>query len=403
MKIALLTILYKNSVSRIYDSRPELAMSSYSKQKQIVDKEASIWASGWEDALIKNNHEVFTIPINVLPMQQKWAKEQNVKLSSEADIAFQQIKQFNPDVIWYDYFDVQLLKKIKSEVKSIKLVLGWTGSAIVDYNILKETDLVLSCAPEAVEELKKSGIKAAHLNHAFNFSILEKLDLDKIAKGIDFIFIGQIFRGANLHNKREKLLSDLITNTDLKIYSPIFDFNHKTILKSIIKRAGYYLTAPLGNTTLSKDLLLKNEFFKEFRRSKNSPILPYKFGLKRKVFPPVYGAQMYSVIKNAGVVLNIHSDSSTKYASNMRLFETTGVGTCLLTDWKENLNNLFKDGSEIISYKSTEECVEKAGWLLNHREESLQIGKRAQKKTLTQHTYEQRAPELLSIIKKSLK
>ena len=41
-----------------------------------------------------------------------------------------------------------------------------------------------------------------------------------------------------------------------------------------------------------------------------------------------------------------------------RLFEATGVGTLLVTDWKKNLHEMFEPGKEVIVYHSPEECAE---------------------------------------------
>jgi len=100
--------------------------------------------------------------------------------------------------------------------------------------------------------------------------------------------------------------------------------------------------------------------------------------------------------------LNIHADSSPQFAFNMKLFETTGVGSCLLTDWKENINQLFEEDEEIVTYRSPEECVQKAKWLLANSRELGIIAKKGQQRTFASHLYEHRVPEFLSIIKKHL-
>ena len=42
------------------------------------------------------------------------------------------------------------------------------------------------------------------------------------------------------------------------------------------------------------------------------------------------------------------------YANNMRLYEATGVGALLVTDWKENLGEMFEPGKEVVAYRSPE-------------------------------------------------
>jgi spore maturation protein CgeB len=86
----------------------------------------------------------------------------------------------------------------------------------------------------------------------------------------------------------------------------------------------------------------------------------------------------------------------------MRLFEATGVGTCLLTDWKDNLPKLFEPEKEVVTYKSVEECIEKVKWLLDHPQEREAIAKAGQARTLKDHTFAQRAIQLDEIIKRQL-
>jgi hypothetical protein len=48
------------------------------------------------------------------------------------------------------------------------------------------------------------------------------------------------------------------------------------------------------------------------------------------------------------VALNRHIAAAEGHANNMRLYEATGVGTCLLTDRGSNLGELFEVGREVI-------------------------------------------------------
>ena len=48
----------------------------------------------------------------------------------------------------------------------------------------------------------------------------------------------------------------------------------------------------------------------------------------------------------------MHADLSNGCVGNMRMFEATGMGSCLLNDYGSNLSELFEDGKEISSKKS---------------------------------------------------
>ena len=87
----------------------------------------------------------------------------------------------------------------------------------------------------------------------------------------------------------------------------------------------------------------------------------------------------------------------------MRLFETSGVGTCLLTDARHNLSGLFEADREIMVYESVEDCIEKIGWLLAHPLEAAQIAAAGQSRTLKDHTFARRAEVLDAHIQAALR
>ncbi|MFO0210108.1 MAG: glycosyltransferase, partial [Pseudanabaena sp.] len=89
--------------------------------------------------------------------------------------------------------------------------------------------------------------------------------------------------------------------------------------------------------------------------------------------------------------------------SNMRLFETTGVGSCLITDWKQNINDLFEPDREVVTYRSSSECIEKVKWLLSNPLEAEKIAKAGQHRTLKDHTFDIRSVQLDLIIQEALK
>ena len=45
----------------------------------------------------------------------------------------------------------------------------------------------------------------------------------------------------------------------------------------------------------------------------------------------------------------------------MRLYEATGVGTLLVTDYKDNLHEMFIPGKEVVVYRDADEAVEHEG------------------------------------------
>jgi spore maturation protein CgeB len=124
--------------------------------------------------------------------------------------------------------------------------------------------------------------------------------------------------------------------------------------------------------------------------------------IRRRTHSPVFGLEMFQQLRDSRVVFNNHIDISPVSASNMRLFETTGVGSCLMTDWKENLSELYEPDAEVLTYRTAAECAEKVKYILEHENERRSIAAAGQRRALREHTFESRAAEIDKIIRRRL-
>ena len=115
-----------------------------------------------------------------------------------------------------------------------------------------------------------------------------------------------------------------------------------------------------------------------------------------------WGIEMYNILYNSKITLNRHISTAENHANNMRLYEATGAGAMLITDYKSDLDKLFILGKEVETYKSSEELTEKVKYYLNHDKEREAIAKAGQKRTLKDHTYKKRMEELIQILNKYL-
>jgi spore maturation protein CgeB len=111
---------------------------------------------------------------------------------------------------------------------------------------------------------------------------------------------------------------------------------------------------------------------------------------------------MYRVLQRSKITLNHHGDAPP-YASNMRLFEATGVGTMLITDWFDNLPELFEPEKEVVAFRSPEECIDKVRFYLAHDDARRRIAAAGQARCLREHTYEQRARAMLDVFEASMR
>jgi len=110
-----------------------------------------------------------------------------------------------------------------------------------------------------------------------------------------------------------------------------------------------------------------------------------------------WGRKMYEILRDSAVTVNEHG-SIVPFANNCRLYEATGVGTALVTDWKPNLADLFALGTEVAAYRSATECIELLGRYLDDRAGRDVLAGAGQQRTLRDHTYGARMEELVDLV-----
>jgi spore maturation protein CgeB len=107
---------------------------------------------------------------------------------------------------------------------------------------------------------------------------------------------------------------------------------------------------------------------------------------------------MYQVLRRSRITLNSHIDLAGREAGNMRLFEATGAGAFLLTDFKDNLNTLFAPDREVAVWRSIDDCLNAIDHHLGDDDGRAQIAGAGQARTMAQHTYRHRATEILGFV-----
>ncbi|HEY6308529.1 MAG TPA: glycosyltransferase [Candidatus Angelobacter sp.] len=103
---------------------------------------------------------------------------------------------------------------------------------------------------------------------------------------------------------------------------------------------------------------------------------------------------------SARMVLNITRDSMADagFSPPTRIFEAAGAAACVVTDRWEGITRFFAPGREILVAADAEEVVQH---LRNCSElEAAAIGRNMQQRALREHTYNLRAEEFESILKK---
>ena len=405
MRLQKLTTHRENYVRRFYAKHPGLASESYDTQYAALMADCYGWADFWSLALNKLGYEAKEIIADVEPMQKRWASENGVGYSENGwllEITTAQVKAFRPDVLFvddYTIFTAAYLRQLRSECPSVGLILGWCGAPYSDPSVFREYDIVLSCVPELVQHFRDSGHRCYHLHHAFEPRILAGINAEA-PPDADFAFIGSIVKLDDFHNERERLLTELVKKTNLQIWSDLYRPTPRLRRSVGMRRYAHDLVQLAQRVGVPQTLLSAMPLVRKVNRWKSRPGFPQYFNdrIIRRAHEPLFGLAMFQQLHNSKVALNTHIDISPLSASNMRLFEATGVGTCLLTDWKVNLPELFEPDVEVVTYRSSEECIEKVRYLLEHEDERKSIATAGQRRTLRDHTFAQRAEALSDLI-----
>jgi len=399
-------------LDQFYAGRTRLATEPYTAQFDALIADCFGSSDFWTRALRKHGYETLDLIANAEPLQKRWATECDLSYREDDwifEITLAQIKAFSPAALIvadYSTFSAAFLRQVRRECPSIQLIIGWCGAPYRDAEVFHEWDIVLSCIPELVEHFRSNGHSAFHLNHAFDAPILEKLN-DAPEPTVDFSFIGSVLKENQFHLEREKILLALIEQTDLRIWShlPVAPLPSSTMANSFsprgMARYAYRAAQAFGITSR---LLAAAPLVRRAARlhsiSRESQVVDSH--IVRRSSPALFGLEMFQKLKDTRVTLNTHIDISPLSASNMRLFEATGVGSCLITDWKSNLAELFEPDIEVLTYRHPDECVEKVSYILEHEAERCAIAAAGQRRTLREHTFASRAARIDEIIKDHL-
>jgi spore maturation protein CgeB len=382
MRILIFDTHYQESLRLVYQNEPHLARQPSSEQLQFIYETGFGRADSLPLNLQKLGHEVEQFIVNAAPIQIAWANENGLEIQTERstvlkvqqrlkrhvdrlrdkpkvpgmnipkwemEVLVAQARSFQPDVIFVCdvlYLPAHFHRTLKDYTT---LLVGEMAYPIPPGLDLDPFDLIISAAPHFVERLRKAGAKSELLRLGFEQTILGRLGSQ--TKDVELAFIGSVGKD---HQQRLELLEELCRKVPISFWGA-------------------------GAESLPAD----------------SPLLG-------RVKPPLWGYDMYRQLQRSKIALNIHIDMAEQYAANMRLYEATGVGTMLLTDWKVNLPELFEPGKEVAAYRSTEECVELVSYYLAHESEREAIARAGQQRTLSEHSYYHRMQELTEILNRYL-
>jgi len=226
----------------------------------------------------------------------------------------------------------------------------------------------------------------------------------------------------NLFNNKRELL--YFFNHELPVYDHIYSFS-KTTTEFINKlnhlNASHFpfgaKPIPLATMTQENDILFVGsadmrrifllEQLSNFRLSvfgskwqRNKALISAQ--LNQQIHSrAIWNETLYQQLFSSKIVLNITRSTfyGVETGINLRIFETLSAQRFLLTDHTPELAELFKIGTEIESYSSSEELVDKVRYYLKNEDKRDKIARQGHQLFLQKYTWNARIKELLTDFK----
>jgi len=356
MRFIIADTYYDEFLADFYQARPEAAALPYDEHCAELMSERFCTGDAYAAGLRACGCDATTLVINSKPLQECWAREAGFTAATSGgnwkpEIFIEQVRRMRPDVVYLQELsaaDDHVIAQLKPHTR---LVVGQIACTLPRRRAFRAHDLIVSSLPPIVDYFRAQGKASERLALGFDRSVIDAVDVSGARHGVSFV--GGL---SGVHRERIALLEYLCERTPMHVY-------------------GY------GLDQLAED----------------SPVRDVHRGT-------AWGMKMYAVLAGSQIVLNCHGEvevgamHTTHWANNCRLFEATGVGACLLTDQKQNLAEFFAPHEEVAVYSSPEECLERISELRADPARRRQVAEAGQRRTLSEHTYQQRMTELFAMI-----
>lgn len=360
MRTLFVQTYYPEFLTDLYTREPNLEKFDYDAQfERILDEMFSI-GDAYSHGMQQAGVEAREVICNADPLQRAWAAAHDIETTENLHdqrrrILAAQIDEYRPEIL-YVFEWSPLGDGFLSEMKErVRLLVGQIASPLPDDRTFAAYDLIVSSYPPIVDHFSANASRGVYLPLAFDTRVLHRLRPGP--PEYDVTFIGGF---APSHPDRAAWLETILARMDVAIF-------------------GYGIQ----------------------RVPPESPIHQHYRG-ERWALP------MYEALQRSRITLNLHAQIevdghlSRSFANNMRLYEATGVGTCLVTEARENLCDFFEPDVEVATFSDFRTCADTIERLLHDEPARARTAAAGQTRTLTEHTYPQRMSQLADILRKRL-
>lgn len=353
MKLLVVDTFYAPYIENLY--RFGLEKTNYQEQHRAHFRDGFGTGDAYSTGLASLGVEAIELVANSERLQDAWAREYQPQLlhlpaggQRLLAILQAQVGAFSPDVLYVqdiNWLPAGFLRQLKD---SVPMLVGQNACPLAPGLDLAPYDLLLTSLPHYVERFRCQGVAAAYFPIGFDQRLLLRYPT-AAPRQYPLTFVGGL---GGYHSRGTQQLEIIAQELPLQVW-------------------GY------GGQQLPETSILRSRWQGE-----------------------AWAGAMYSLLAQSQITINRHIDIAEGYANNMRLYEATGMGACLVTDAKANLASLFEPDREVVTYRSPEEAISKLRVLLEHPEEAAAIALRGQERTLRQHSYGQRMQLLVELLRR---
>jgi hypothetical protein len=419
---------YKGAIGRAYREDPELASRPYGEQQERIFRLALVYSDSFSRGMRALGHDAHEIIYDIEPLQRAWARENGVLLEDtnwEQVVLHRQIAALKPDVLYCQDIHAmpyRLRRSLKGLVRSIRLTVvhkGFPGA----FNELADVDLLMLAVPSIVRVYRERGLDCELMYHGFNDRVPALLgEQPPVQRQHPLTFVGSSGIGYGKDQRdRYWTLMRLLRESEITMFLNEPFVQPLGLLEGLAQRM---LVSPgwlpgarqLGRIPAVAGVRALQGTFGEHAQfamwrnrpdeelgKEDVPPVPLCRIFPERCHEAVYGLDMYRTLQGSDVTFNIHTNGAFGDVGNMRMYEATGVGTCLLTDTGPNIGDLFEADREVVTYKSYPELLEKVRYLRDHPAEARQVAEAGRRRTLRDHTVGKRVEHIDQLIQAKLR
>jgi ubiquinone/menaquinone biosynthesis C-methylase UbiE len=347
-----LNTYYSRFLEEHYARNPDLASASYSAQKASIQGRFFGDCDFYSRALQIAGWAAEDLIVNCDPLQRAWARENcpEMRAKTSLQIAVEQIRLVQPQMVYLQDLNLATSEFLSAVRPHATLIAGQIASPLPQGIDLRGLDIIISSFPHFVDRFRSQGKTAYYQPLAFEPRVLENLPVCE--RKLPVTFVGGLSSAHGRGNTFLQRISELV---------PI-DF------------WGYGVDC-----------------------------LPMESAIRKRHQGEAWGLDMFLLLHRSRITINRHIDVAENFANNMRLFEATGCGALLITDYKDNLEELFEIGKEVVAYRSPEECAALIKYYLDRPVEAQQIARAGQARTLREHSYQNRMAQTAEFVERHLR